>query len=150
MPNLVITIEGGVMNGVMTDDDPTSPVRIILLDFDNIKEGDDPNGAEFEAEIDIQQVTEIFAAHDAPTPEPDSFGPPTNKNVLGGLRCPKCGYENQFGITCITAATVIDDGIDDYGDMEWEGTSGMTCHGCDFDGTIADFTIGEQREDALS
>ena len=170
MPNLVITIEGGVMCGVVTDDDPTTPVRLILIDNDNIEQGDDPNGVEFNLEIDISQATEIFAAHDsAPThlsgpngcedgcpacePTPPKFGPPINVNVLEGLRCPKCGSEDQFGITCLTVATVADDGIDEYGDMEWEPTSGMSCQGyntdgnpCDFAGTVADFTIGETND----
>lgn len=156
MPNLVITIEGGAMNDVMTDDDPATPVRIILQDFDSIKEGDDPNGEEIKLEANIAQVTEVFRTHDAPTPEPETgpFNPPTNNSVLEGLRCPQCGSEGPFSIACITVGLFADDGVDEYGDMEWESTSGMSCQGydtdCDFTGTVADFTIGEQREGALS
>ncbi|KKL28811.1 hypothetical protein LCGC14_2371410 [marine sediment metagenome] len=69
MPNLVITIERGVMLGVMTDAEDDSPVRIILIDYDNIEQGDSPNGAEFDLNIDVSQVAAIFAAYDTPVGE---------------------------------------------------------------------------------
>ena len=87
-------------------------------------------------------------------PTQPNFPAPTNNNVLEGLRCPACGSEGPFGITCTTVGLFADDGCDEYGDMEWDPTSGMSCQSyiidCDFTGTVADFTIGEQSEDALS
>ncbi len=145
MPNLVITIEGGVMQGVLTDDDPTTPVRIILQDFDNIKDGGDSTGVEFDLAVDIAQVSQIFEGHDEPTPTPaPNLGSPTNQNVLEGLRCPACGSEGNFSIACDTVALVGDDGIDEYGDMEWDDKSMMGCDGiggCGLRATVAEFII---------
>ena len=168
MPNLVITVTGGVMSGVMTDDDPTTPIRIILIDLDNIEAGDPETGVVVDLEPSTEEVDKVFDAYDGlpvhlsgpngcepgcPACEAThpNFPEPTNVNCLEGLRCPKCGGENSFGIGCKTFATVTDDGIDDYGDMEWDGESYMTCQngggrdGCTFDGTVAEFRIKESN-----
>ena len=67
-----------------------------------------------------------------------------NTNCLEGLQCPRCGHEDDFAIGCYTIATVTDDGIDEYGDMEWNDDSPIWCgsrDGCDPSGTIKEFTV---------
>lgn len=63
-----------------------------------------------------------------------------NENVLLGMRCPKCGSCEPFTICAEVMCTVNDDGTDDYGDVQWNDTSYCRCHGCDFVGTVNDFT----------
>jgi len=60
-----------------------------------------------------------------------------------GLSCPKCGEDHRLRIVVTCIATVFADGIDDEHDYEWDPASYCGCPGCDFNGTVADFTIAE-------
>jgi hypothetical protein len=67
-----------------------------------------------------------------------------NTNVLEGLRCPKCGYEDKFSIQAYVTVIVTDDGaVDDGGDHEWNDDSPCQCWGadCDFFGYVRDLRV---------
>jgi hypothetical protein len=70
----------------------------------------------------------------------------TNTNCLENIKCPACGNEESFRIAAKTIATVTDDGVDDYGDMEWDDDSYAECGECCRHGTLKDFTVGNGPE----
>jgi hypothetical protein len=63
----------------------------------------------------------------------------TNANCLENIKCPSCGNEESFRIAATTTATVTDDGIEDYGNMEWDDDSYAECTQCHRHGTLKDF-----------
>ena len=64
----------------------------------------------------------------------------TNTNCLEIIKCPACGNEESFRFAARTIATVTDDGVDDYGDMEWDDESYAECAACLRHGTLKDFS----------
>ena len=52
------------------------------------------------------------------------------ENCLEGMRCPNCGSYGPFLIEIKTTALVCDDGIEEYGDAEWDADSWCTCQEC--------------------
>jgi hypothetical protein len=62
-----------------------------------------------------------------------------NTNCLQGIKCPACGNEDRFRIAGRTLFTVIDDGTDDYTDVEWDDGSYAECAACHRPGTLKDF-----------
>jgi len=70
-----------------------------------------------------------------------------NHNVLDGIACPQCGYENAFRIGIIMYAEVLitDDGYDlndvKHQETEWNDTSSCKCLQCGFAGFVGDFQI---------
>jgi hypothetical protein len=62
-----------------------------------------------------------------------------NTNCLEGIRCPKCGQEDEFRIACTMVCTVIDDGTEKIGDIEWDENSWCLCPRCEKDGKLKDF-----------
>jgi hypothetical protein len=69
----------------------------------------------------------------------------SNSNVLEGMRCPKCGSCEPFRIEVMTTATVFDDGVEETENHEWENTSCCGCIECCHQGSVADFTIGDDQ-----
>jgi len=67
------------------------------------------------------------------------FGDGTNMGCLQGIKCPKCGNENGFGIASESTFSVSDDGTDDHGDVEWTGTSWIQCDKCEEEGEMWEF-----------
>lgn len=74
-----------------------------------------------------------------------------NTNCLAGIRCPACGHEDSFLVTCAITVRLIDNGVDDdwafkHGDgFEWGPTSPMHCTACGHQGTSSQFTIANQQ-----
>jgi len=69
-----------------------------------------------------------------------------NTNCLKGLRCPKCGYEDQFSIQGVVTLTVTDNGSSADGAHEWSDDSPCQCwgDGCNFFGYVRDLRIENQ------
>jgi hypothetical protein len=65
----------------------------------------------------------------------------TNTNCLENIKCPECGNEHTFHIAATTTATVTDEGVEDYTDMEWNDDSYADCAQCFHHGTLKDFTV---------
>ena len=61
-----------------------------------------------------------------------------NTNCLEGIRCPKCGNEDEFRIEGTTIFTVTDDGTESYGDVEWTEDF-CECTECHFYGRLDTF-----------
>lgn len=75
----------------------------------------------------------------------DSSG--TNYNCLQGMRCPnpECKSEGPFNIEAVVMVMVTDDGTEDQGsDYEWRDDAFCQCIACGSNGTVYDFTIGNQ------
>jgi len=62
-----------------------------------------------------------------------------NTNCLQNIKCPACGNDELFRIAAKTIAIVTDDGVEDYGDMEWGDDSYAECAQCHRHGTLKDF-----------
>lgn len=62
-----------------------------------------------------------------------------NTNCLEGNACPECGNEYKFRIAARTIAIVTDDGVEDYGDMEWDEASFTQCSKCFWQGRLKEF-----------
>jgi hypothetical protein len=62
-----------------------------------------------------------------------------NTNCLEHIKCPACGNEDSFRIAATTIATVIDDGVEEVGDMEWDDDSYAECKQCLKSGDLKDF-----------
>jgi hypothetical protein len=63
----------------------------------------------------------------------------TNDNCLEGIKCPQCGNEDRFFISCTTLAVVTDEGAQAYGDMEWGDESSAVCSEFQKTGPLRDF-----------
>jgi hypothetical protein len=63
----------------------------------------------------------------------------TNTNCLENIKCPACGNEESLRIAASTIATVTDDGMEDYSDMEWGDNSYAECPKCHRNGALKDF-----------
>ena len=72
-----------------------------------------------------------------------------NTNLLKNMRCPNCGFEGPFYITCNVMFTVNDDGCENHGELEWEDDNACICGQCGHYKTVADFTIKENPDEAL-
>lgn len=64
-----------------------------------------------------------------------------NTNCLEGVACPACGQDGRVLITATVLVALIDDGIDDSYDYEWESDATAVCPTCDFHGTWGMFHI---------
>jgi hypothetical protein len=62
-----------------------------------------------------------------------------NDNCLEGLRCPRCGQEDQLLITAMITCVVTDDGSEPVGDHYWDDDSVTRCPGCGYQGTLEAF-----------
>jgi len=65
-----------------------------------------------------------------------------NENCLEGVKCPKCEQEDVFKIVGVSTFTVLDDGTDVHGDVEWDDDSTCTCGGCSWVARLGDFRKG--------
>lgn len=72
-----------------------------------------------------------------------------NANCLAGMKCPKCGSLEPFGIEVTMTVTMCDDGTDDYGNSEWEDTSYCECRACCFHGIAGDFRVDRATKPLL-
>lgn len=63
----------------------------------------------------------------------------TNTNCLDGLRCPKCGQEDQLKIVALITCVVTDEGSEAVGCHDWDQDSPTTCPECVFSGKLKDF-----------
>lgn len=65
----------------------------------------------------------------------------SNENCLQGMACPKCGHTESFRISGRIGARVTDNGVDDYGDFDWDKDDYCSCGAdeCEFSGTVRDF-----------
>lgn len=67
-----------------------------------------------------------------------------NTNVLEGIACPKCGYEEEFAIEATSLfPDVTDAGVGYSSDVEWTNDSFIRCDGCNHEGTVKEFTTKE-------
>lgn len=65
-----------------------------------------------------------------------------NENCLEGMKCPKCGHEDSFGIACDIVMSVTDEGINDnIGDYDWDDDAYCECRECGHSGTVKDFQM---------
>lgn len=71
----------------------------------------------------------------------------SNCNCLEGFRCPCCDQEDEFRIAVSCWATVRDDGVEDYGDTEWDDKSACQCPECGFTGRVGDFQKPEEKDE---
>ena len=64
-----------------------------------------------------------------------------NTNCLEGIRCPECGQEDEFRIAGSSIFTVVDDGIEDHGDVEYDDDSWALCPAfeCEYEGKLGTF-----------
>lgn len=65
-----------------------------------------------------------------------------NSNCLENLVCPECGHEESFKIRALATFDVIDDGTNDYEEVDWDSSSFCQCGNpeCEHRGTVAEFT----------
>lgn len=61
-----------------------------------------------------------------------------NKNALEGRSCPSCGSFKRFDVLGKAWMTVMDDGIEEYVDPEWDDDSKVRCTQCYWLGTWKD------------
>lgn len=64
---------------------------------------------------------------------------PPNEGLLKGVSCPACGFAARFVIAATSHFVVMDDGIGDHGDVEWNDSSPIFCPRCHQKGTVAEF-----------
>ena len=64
-----------------------------------------------------------------------------NNQYLDVLACPECGSYGPFYIDTLSVALVADQRIISVsGQDEWVYDSNCRCAGCDFDGTVKEFS----------
>lgn len=62
-----------------------------------------------------------------------------NENCLEGKKCPKCGSYGPFQITATSVFEMHDDGTDNHGDVEFDGSAPSSCPSCSHTGRWRDF-----------
>lgn len=62
-----------------------------------------------------------------------------NTNCLQGIRCPQCKQRDRVKVIALSRFTLLDNGTDDYEDVEWDENSHMECPDCGYAGTARDF-----------
>lgn len=68
-----------------------------------------------------------------------------NTNCLEGVKCPQCGYEDDFRIKAEIMVFVTDEGTqDELGGYEWDKNAYCQCGSCDHEGILDDFTVREE------
>ena len=55
------------------------------------------------------------------------------------LACPRCGHRDDFHVDVMASAYLDADGPMVESDYFWDESSGCTCRGCYFGGSVADF-----------
>jgi hypothetical protein len=75
-----------------------------------------------------------------------------NKNVLAGLRCPRCGASEPFDIAGRAIFTVYDDGSDTFHSLEWDDDCICSCiqSRCRHEAPLREFKIGAKRTVTLN
>lgn len=53
-----------------------------------------------------------------------------NKNCLEGMKCPKCGQENNLRISATAVFDVTDEGAELFGSVNWDDDSRVVCPHC--------------------
>lgn len=53
-----------------------------------------------------------------------------NENCLEGIRCPECGNTDEFYIYGSATFLVVDDGVEDTVNPEWDNDSPTQCTQC--------------------
>lgn len=73
-----------------------------------------------------------------------------NTNCLAGIKCPKCGSDEQFRIEAKAMFNVTDDGTEHASDgaVEWDDGNYCECYACSHYGTVKDFKVAESMEPA--
>lgn len=73
-----------------------------------------------------------------------------NKNCLVGMKCPKCGDEDQFRIEATAMFNVTDDGTEHSGEgaVQWDDGNYCECHACSHYGTVKDFKVPTAETEA--
>ena len=69
------------------------------------------------------------------------FGEAKNDGCLDHLACPKCKQYKKLEIVTTSTTTVVDDGTDSAGGVEWTGLSPATCPECGYHGRIWQFQV---------
>lgn len=71
-----------------------------------------------------------------------------NSELLEDIACPECGQRDRFNINFTGQALVTEEGSEDVGDHEWDGSSSTTCTECFYGALLSDFRI-KGLDDAL-
>jgi len=64
----------------------------------------------------------------------------TNTNCLANMQCPKCESDGPFWIEGVAYFLVSDNGITEYGSVNWQDDSGCECSACHHRDFVAHFT----------
>jgi len=74
-----------------------------------------------------------------------------NVNCLQGLRCPRCGQQDELLVWAKVCVSLTDDGTDPFadslkmhGDVEYDNSSTTQCPDCDYQDTMLSFMIRNQ------
>lgn len=63
-----------------------------------------------------------------------------NSNLLGGLKCPKCGHEESLRIAVDVVMRVYDYGSGEIlSDICWDDDSYCECDSCSYHATVREF-----------
>ena len=57
-----------------------------------------------------------------------------NINILEGVRCPKCGQEDEFMVPCEGVGVVTDDGVEIIGHIDFTDGGIWLCTSCEATG----------------
>jgi hypothetical protein len=63
---------------------------------------------------------------------------------IHALSCPECGQDYALDIQIFCMSRVTADGIDIFGDPDWDHDSSCSCPDCGHCGDVSDFTVGGQ------
>ena len=69
-----------------------------------------------------------------------------NKNMLAGLRCPRCASAEPFDIVVTGWASVYDNKCVDIRNVNWHDTDLCICKKCGYGGVINDFKCSEPMD----
>lgn len=71
-------------------------------------------------------------------------------NCLEGMECPQCGQYYRFRIAAEALFNVVDDGTQEYGDVEWYDNNHASCPECEWEGKVRDLYKKSRSEEAIT
>ena len=71
-------------------------------------------------------------------------------NCIEGMECPQCGQYYRFKIIAEALFEIIDDGTEDYSDVEWYEDNHASCPECNWSGLVKDLYKKSRSEEAIT
>ena len=142
-----IDMDGGLIQGVSSDDEREIGTEVLILDWDvenlsdpNVKHGvPDSTGSLGPCYGRLETVGSAEGII------PDQLAALEQQGPLEGLQCPGCRRSDDLHVTITCSARLTAEGSEEEGDHDWDEDSTMTCGRCDQHGSVRSFRVPQRK-----